>query len=512
MPRAEFRVRERDLAGRVGELKLRRGIIETPYLFPVIDLSRQELPVSEIKEIGFNAVITNAYLLYKRGFSQTLREVLGNDLLVMTDSGAYQLMEYGSIDIDNETIIEYQRKIDSDIAVILDYPTGDSLDKRFAEKTVHVTLTRAIDSLSSLDFENRAWVLPIQGGVHLDLLDKSAELSANIDYDIYALGSPTKMMESYNYEIVADMLVTVKNKLPYSKPLHLFGGGHPMLIPFAVALGADLFDSASYMLFARDNRYMTEKGTKRLEDLDYLPCSCPVCSRYTAKELMEMSQKERTRLLAKHNLHVIMSVLRKTKQAIVEGRLWELLEEFSKGHPSLYSLLTYISEKHYVYIENRTPSIPLKPGSVFAFSEESLSNPHVYRARKFILEKYIPPPTKKILILKPRLSLTITDEKMPENDNEHVVYYDHIISVPVDVARLHPEGHMVIPRAFLYKEELYLRALKNAVEYISKKRSFYEKIILEVCYEWLNVSLNALRDYKSINIKPTVCSPRGINS
>lgn len=508
MPRAEFRVRERDLAGRIGELRLKRGIIETPYLFPVIDLSRQELPVSEIKEIGFNAVITNAYLLYKRGFSQALRDVLGSDVIAMTDSGAYQLMEYGSIDIDNETIIEYQKRIDSDIAVILDYPTGDSLDRAFAEKTVEITLSRAKDSLPKLDFENRAWVLPIQGGVHLDLLNKSAELSASLDYDIYALGSPTRMMESYNYEVVADMLVTVKNKLPYLKPLHLFGGGHPMLIPFAVALGADLFDSASYMLFARDNRYMTEKGTKRLEDLDYLPCSCPVCSRFTAKELMEMEQNERTRLLAKHNLYIVMSVLRKTKQAIVEGRLWELLEEFSRGHPSLYSLLTYISKRHYLYIENRTPSLPMRPSSVFAFGEESLSNPYIYRSRKFLLERYAPPPSRKELVLRPRLSLTITDEAVPDKEDVHLVYYDHIMSVPVDVARLYPEGHVVVPKAFLYEEELYMKAIRNAVEYALRKKMFYQKITLEVCYEWLDASLKTLREYQFFNIKPVMCLNR----
>lgn len=424
----------------------------------------------------------------------------------MTDSGAYQLLEYGKIDIDNATIINYEKKIDSDIAVILDYPTGDSLDRSFARQTIDITLTRAREALDLVDFENRAWVLPIQGGIHLDLLDESAEASARLDYDIYALGSPTKMMESYNYEVVADMIVTVKKRIPFSKPLHLFGGGHPMLIPFSVALGADLFDSASYMLFARDDRYMTEKGTKRLEDLEFFPCNCSICSKFSPEDVKEMERTERTKLLAKHNLSVISSVLRKTKQAIVEGRLWELLEEFSKGHPSLYSLLFHVSKKHYVYLEYHTPSIPSKPGSVFVYDRVSLSNPYLSRSYKFIIQKYIPPRDKEILLLKPRMNLTITDENIFLKREEHLVYYDHLLTVPIDMTRLHPEGHIVTPRVFVRDETLYMQALRNAVDYAMRKKNFYKKIILYVCYEFLEPSLRFLREYQFMDVKPIFCS------
>jgi hypothetical protein len=55
-----------DLAGRIGKLKLKRGIVETPAFFPVIDPARQELSVEDIKNAGFNQVITNAYLLLKK--------------------------------------------------------------------------------------------------------------------------------------------------------------------------------------------------------------------------------------------------------------------------------------------------------------------------------------------------------------------------------------------------------------------------------------------------------------
>ena len=42
----------------------------------------------------------------------------------------------------------------------------------------------------------------------------------------------------------------------YSRPVHLFGAGHPMVFALAALLGCDMFDSASYAKFARDDRFM----------------------------------------------------------------------------------------------------------------------------------------------------------------------------------------------------------------------------------------------------------------
>jgi 7-cyano-7-deazaguanine tRNA-ribosyltransferase len=175
--------------------------------------------------------------------------------------------------------------------------------------------------------------------------------------------------------------------LPPHKPLHVFGVGHPMIIPFLVALGADLFDSASYILYARDNRYMTETGTKRLDELQYLPCNCPICSKYTVKELLEMPMRERIELLATHNLYMLRKELENTKEAIKEGRLWEYLEYKSKAHPSLRrafrKLVKYLS-----YIEKYNP---ISKGGSFALlliDRDSLSNPRLQSIKEYVF-KYI---------------------------------------------------------------------------------------------------------------------------
>jgi len=69
-----------------------------------------------------------------------------------------------------------------------------------------------------------------------------------------------------------------KRGLDPDAPVHLFGAGHPMMLALAVAAGCDLFDSAAYALMARDGRYLTVSGTEHLEDMEYFPCSCPVCA------------------------------------------------------------------------------------------------------------------------------------------------------------------------------------------------------------------------------------------
>jgi len=155
-------------------------------------------------------------------------------------------------------------------------------------------------------------------------------------FDIYALGSPTQVVEQYRFDVLIDMIVAAKEHLPPEKPFHLFRAGHPFMLSFAVATGCDIFDSAAYALFARREKYLTNYGTANLRDLQYFPCACKICSKYTPKELSEMPSKEREHLLAWHNLNLCFAEIRRVKQAINNGRLWELLEIRAKNHPSLF--------------------------------------------------------------------------------------------------------------------------------------------------------------------------------
>ncbi|MEM4772450.1 MAG: tRNA guanosine(15) transglycosylase TgtA [Nanoarchaeales archaeon] len=393
-----FTIKERDLAGRIGTLKLKNGEkIETPYLFPVVNFFHSEISLGDIKKVGFDAILVNAYILLKHNFDKEIHEYT-KFKKVMSDSGAYQLLQYGDIDVSNEEIIEYQKKINTDISVILDYPTG-KLDYENAKFTVEETIKRAKEAKNLID-DKRLWVYPIQGGSFEDLLEKSIIGGIKLDYDIYAIGSPTVLMTEYKYDELFKIILKVKSLLPFNKPVHLFGAGHAHLIPFAVAMGIDLFDSASYILFARDLRYMSFNRTYDFNELKFLPCSCEVCRKYSIEELREINRNELIRLLAIHNLYVIKKELENTKQAIIEGRLWEYLREKSFSHPSLYKAFR-IFENYKKYFTEHSNFFKIFQKAIFLYDSFDLNNPKIIIAREKLKE--MNKDTKEKILLFPYL-------------------------------------------------------------------------------------------------------------
>ena len=57
-----FQISKTDLAGRIGIMYTNHGKINTPAFVPVIHPVKQTIPSKKIKEIGFDVVITNAYI------------------------------------------------------------------------------------------------------------------------------------------------------------------------------------------------------------------------------------------------------------------------------------------------------------------------------------------------------------------------------------------------------------------------------------------------------------------
>ena len=157
-------------------------------------------------------------------------------------------------------------------------------------------------TLQDSEDNGQIWIGPIQGGEHFDLVEKSTKSLIKMGFKMLALGSPVEFMESYEFKLLAQMIKSAKKQMPHSIPLHLFGAGHPLTIPFAVALGCDTFDSASYMLYAKQDRYITEDGTRYLKDINVFPCNCEICSKYSPDELRQLDSSEKINQLAIHNI------------------------------------------------------------------------------------------------------------------------------------------------------------------------------------------------------------------
>ncbi len=110
-----FELRYRDAAARIGILHVKGQKIETPLLLPVVSPSVQQVAPKEMERMGFPGVITNSYIikqdssLCERALKGGVHKLIDFDGLVMTDSGSYQLYEYGRVDVGPKEIVEFQR-------------------------------------------------------------------------------------------------------------------------------------------------------------------------------------------------------------------------------------------------------------------------------------------------------------------------------------------------------------------------------------------------------------------
>ncbi len=394
-----FRVHSKDLLGRVGSLRTKSGTFTTPHLFPVVDPNRRKFDQDFFNRLDIHAIMTNSYLhrKWRQGLphAENIHETLKFNETVATDSGAYQILEYGAVTVSPEQIVKYQEEIDTDIGVILDVPTGFRSDLERSSWTVTETIRRADEALKVRTRDDILWVGPIQGGIHLGEVARSAREMARRDFAIYALGSPTELMESQRFEILVDMILTAKKSIPASKPLHLFGAGHPALFPFFVALGCDLFDSAAYALYARTGRYFTSEGTVELENMEEFPCLCPACEGITPRQVSRSSPRDREAILSQHNLQACFSELRRVREALRSGRLWDLLEHRAHTHPALKRCLDRIAT-HSDKIEPFTPLV--KSRGIFYFGAQSDKRPEI-RRYSLRLDRLKPERGKALLLL-----------------------------------------------------------------------------------------------------------------
>ncbi len=510
-----FEILHKDLAGRIGKLYTKSGILETPAIFPVVNPAKQTLPLSEIRELGFKQIITNAYLVRKH-YGETVSEltihsVLSWDGVIMTDSGAYQLMEYGHVEVAPLEIVKYQVDIGSDIGVILDIPTRGDVPYSQVLIEVEETLRRARQALAVRDIVDpeRKMLLvgPVQGGVYLDVVRYCARQLAKMDFDIYAIGSVTSLLENYEFRSIVEMIIAAKRELPLGKPVHLFGAGHPLIIPIAVALGIDLFDSASYVLYARDNRVILPDRTVRLEELrsDYIPCSCPVCRRYSVKELLEMPEHEREPLLAKHNLYVLKREIDEVKVRIREGTLWEYLQEKAHANPRVLEALTAL-EQYVDVLERLTPVTRGEVRGIFIYSYETdRLRPH-YRIHIYkVVRNYEPPPGKDILLILPEYAhdrpsnrsthfIAVCNKLLHEGllDRVHICFFSPVFGiVPHEIADVYPLAQYEYARNIPTVANLGVNAAR---EYIKAHNRRYTAVILVLQRDQIEVLSRIIRE------------------
>jgi 7-cyano-7-deazaguanine tRNA-ribosyltransferase len=445
-----FEVRYSDLAARIGRLKTPHGVVETPAFVPVVHPVRQTVSTQFLKKMGFDIVITNAYITLRHYGDEArkrgIHNIIGYDGAVMTDSGGYQVLEYGSVEVEAAVIAQFEKDIRSDIPIPLDKPTGYGLDYERAKEYVATTLKNSKETLDAVGDTDAIWVGPVQGAEHSDLVEHSAKELDRMGFKLMALGSPVELMEAYEFAMLAGMIVAAKKVIP-AKPVHLFGAGHPLTIPLAVALGCDMFDSASYMLYAKDGRYMTPNGTVRLDELAYLPCQCPVCSSHSLPELLGMQEEERIIEVAKHNLHLLKAEVDSVKQAIMDGRLWEYVMQKARAHPKLMEAAQLFRDIE--ILESGTPLF--KERAIFFYGPIDQHRPEAKRFRRAAAEYHS---TKKRLVLCPEdevhpfYSTRSYREAVKKFPDAQICSYNPFLGIiPAEISDVFPASHNLATRS-----------------------------------------------------------------
>jgi len=382
---SHFEVRQYDAAGRLGELEVpRAGVtVETPTILPVVNPHVQTVaPATLAEEFGAEILITNSYILHgsdelrEPAVERGLHDLLGFPGAIMTDSGSFQLAEYGDIDVTTEEILRFQHEIGSDIGTPVDIPTPPDVSRERAGEELSETQAR-LERAAEVDTGEMLVSAPVQGSTYPELREQAGEHARASGLDVFPLGAVVPLMNEYRYADLADVVAACKRGLGEAGPVHLFGAGHPMMFALAAALGCDLFDSAAYALYARDDRYLTVRGTEQLDDLTYFPCECPVCTAHTPNELDTMDDRPREDLLARHNLHVTYGEIRRVRQAIRRGDLLELVDARARGHPAMLDGYRALLD-HADQLE-RTDAV--SKDTFFHTSAESARRPEVVRHR-----------------------------------------------------------------------------------------------------------------------------------
>ena len=344
----KFEITIRDGQARLGKLHTKHGIVETPCLLPVINPNIRTIEPREMwDKYGIQALITNSYVIWKHdklknvALENGVHSLIDYPGMIMTDSGTFQSYVYGDVEVGVEEIVQFQKDIGVDVATMLDVFTRPDMKFSEVEKAVIETIDRGKISVETAD--EMMLNGPIQGGLYPELRAKSAKGMSELGFSVHPIGGIVPIMEQQKYKDLAKIMFACKSNLAPNRPVHMFGCGHPMLFPMLIAMGADLFDSAAYVLFARDGRILTPWGTEKIAELEEWPILMPSITHFSPADVRKMNKEERTILLSKYNLEITLQEISRCRQAIRDGTIWRLAERRSHEHPALREAFLWLT-------------------------------------------------------------------------------------------------------------------------------------------------------------------------
>jgi queuine tRNA-ribosyltransferase len=323
-----WRVVAREGEARAGELRTRRGVIETPVFMPVGTLGTvkgvrfEEL---EAEDLDARIILGNTYHLLLRPGPEVVRacgglhRFAGWRRAMLTDSGGFQVfsladrrrvaeagVEFRShIDgrpffLSPELSMEVQAALGSDIVMAFDEcPPGqaaheaarasmeltarwarrsrarfDELQREGADAGRLENVEGAAagnvrdsggDSLESLSGRQALFGI-VQGATHLDLRRESLERAAEVGFDGYAIGGLSVGEEK---SVMYGVVEAVAPQMPRERPRYLMGVGTPEDLVECVARGVDMFDCVIPTRNGRNGQAFTSRGRLNIKNAQW---------------------------------------------------------------------------------------------------------------------------------------------------------------------------------------------------------------------------------------------------
>ena len=370
MPKAKFnfQLHHTDGAARAGELETPHGKALTPFFMPVATQATVKgLTAEEVRDVGAQVVLSNAYHLYLRPGVETvvnlggLHKFMGWDGPILTDSGGFQAFSMGPLRKVSDDGIRFRSHIDGsehnftpelatanqeglapDIAMCFDqciaYGASEKQVRQAMERT-HRWAQSCFDAhQSSATGAASGQVLfgIVQGGTFPEMRDESARAISAIPFHGYAVGG---LAVGENKEDMYRFTGQVAKVLPEDKPRYLMGVGSPEDLVEGVARGIDMFDCALPTRVARNGSLFTPEGRVDITKARYAEqqgpldetCDCYICRDYSAAYLRHLFRAKELlglRLASIHNLRFVLALMERIRASILEKRFDAFRRDF----------------------------------------------------------------------------------------------------------------------------------------------------------------------------------------
>ena len=353
-PVFQFVLEKTDARARAGRLVTPHASIETPVFMPVGTAAAvKAVTRRELEALDPKIILANTYHLMLRPGDDVIAELgglhgfTGWRRAFLTDSGGYQVFSLAGLRTLSEEGVRFQSHIDGsshllspETSMAIQQNLGADVAMAFDECPPFPAPREAVEAATARtarwarrcrDAHTRGdqWLFGIvQGGIHLDLRERSAADLVALDFPGYAIGGLSVGEPKTDLLSVLDQ---IHAQLPENKPRYLMGVGTPEDILDGIARGVDMFDCVLPTRNARNGQLFTSSGRISIRNARYkrdpLPvdpeCACPTCattSRAYLRHLHMAGEIAAATLMTLHNLSFYLDTLRRARHAILLGR------------------------------------------------------------------------------------------------------------------------------------------------------------------------------------------------